>query len=167
MAQSVISGKVSNAEGGGVDFVSVIASPTNAPKTILASAFSDENGKFQMSVKSECDSLILKASSIEIAPAQITVPNRSGSYEIIVENRAVELKEVVVKSKKVYSRGDTINYNVGSFLSQTDQSIPFRACCLMNGSMMPKDLPEPGVPNTIVPRNGLIMLIQPLCIRRL
>ena len=123
MAQSVISGKVSNAEGGGVDFVSVIASPTNAPKTILASAFSDENGKFQMSVKSECDSLILKASSIEIAPAQITVPNRSGSYEIIVENRAVELKEVVVKSKKVYSRGDTINYNVGSFLSQTDQSI--------------------------------------------
>ncbi len=123
MAQSVISGKVSNAEGGGVDFVSVIASPTNAPKTILASAFSDENGKFQMSVKSECDSLILKASSIEIAPAQITVPNRSGSYEIIVENRAVELKEVVVKSKKVYSQGDTINYNVGSFLSQTDQSI--------------------------------------------
>ena len=123
MAQSVISGKVSNTEGGGVDFVSVIASPTNAPKTILASAFTDENGKFQMSVKSECDSLILKASSVEIAPAQITVPNRSGSYDIIVENRAVELKEVVVKFKKIYSQGDTINYNVGSFLSQTDQSI--------------------------------------------
>ena len=123
MAQSVISGKVSNTEGGGVDFVSVIASPANAPKTILASAFTDESGKFQMSVKSECDSLILKASSVEIAPAQIIVPNRSGSYDIIVENRAVELKEVVVKSKKIYSQGDTINYNVGSFLSQTDQSI--------------------------------------------
>ena len=123
MAQSVISGKVSNAEGNSVDFVSVIASPANAPKTILVSAFTDENGKFQMSVKSECDSLILKASSIEIAPSQITVPNRTGNYEIIVENRAVELKEVVVKSKKVYSQGDTINYNVGSFLSQTDQSI--------------------------------------------
>ena len=106
-----------------MDFVSVIASPANAPKTILASAFTDESGKFQMSVKSKCDSLILKASSVEIAPAQITVPNRTGSYEIIVENRAVELKEVVVKSKKIYSQGDTINYNVGSFLSQTDQSI--------------------------------------------
>ena len=96
-----------------MDFVSVIASPANAPKTILASAFTDENGKFQMSVKSKCDSLILKASSVEIAPAQITVPNRTGSYEIIVENRAVELKEVVVKSKKIYSQGDTINYNYG------------------------------------------------------
>lgn len=123
MAQSVISGKVSNAEGSCVDFVSVIASPANAPKTILASAFTDENGKFRMSVKSECDSLILKASGIEIATAQITVSNRTGNYEIIVETRSIELKEVVVKSKKVYSHGATINYNVGSFLSQTDQSI--------------------------------------------
>lgn len=123
MAQSVIRGRVSNAVGNGMDFVSVIASPANAPKTILASAFTDENGQFQMSVKSECDSLILKASSVEITPTQIIVPNRSGCYEIIVENRALELKEVVVKSKKVYSQGDTINYNVGLFLSQADQSI--------------------------------------------
>ena len=122
-SQSKISGVIKNTEGGSMDFVSVIASPTNAPKTILASSFTDENGKFQMSVKSECDSLILKATSVEIAPSQIIVPNRSGSYEIIVDNRTVELKEVVVKSKKVYSQGDTINYNVGSFLSQSDQSI--------------------------------------------
>ena len=122
-SRSIISGVVKNDEGAAVDFVSVIASPSNAPKTILSSALTDENGKFQMSVKSECDSLILKASSVEIAPTEIIVPNRTGNYEIIVENRAVELKEVVVKSKKVYSQGDTINYNVGSFLSQTDQSI--------------------------------------------
>ncbi|WP_290388508.1 Plug domain-containing protein [uncultured Duncaniella sp.] len=89
----------------------------------MASAFTDESGNFQMSVKSECDSLILKASSVEIAPALITVPNRMGNYEIIVEDRAIELKEVVVKSRKIYSHGDTINYNVGSFLSQSDQSI--------------------------------------------
>ncbi len=122
-SQTDIGGIVKNAEGKGVDFVSVIASPTNAPKIILASTFTDENGKFRMSVKSDSDSLILKASSLEIAPSKITVPNRSGNYDIIVENRTVELKEVVVKSKKVYSQGDTINYNVGSFLSQTDQSI--------------------------------------------
>ena len=122
-SQSDISGVVKNTVGDFVDFASVVAAPANAPKTILAYAFTDENGKFHMSVKSECDSLILKASSVEIAPAYITVPNRTGTYEIIVENRAVELKEVVVKSKKIYSQGDTINYNVGSFLSQTDQSI--------------------------------------------
>lgn len=122
-AQTSISGAVRTSEGNGVDFASVVASPTNAPKTILASAFTDENGKFQMWVKSDCDSLILKASSVEIAPTEIVVPNRSGHYEIIAENRTVELKEVVVRSKKIYSQGDTINYNVGSFLSLTDQSI--------------------------------------------
>ena len=99
-SRSIISGVVKNDEGAAVDFVSVIASPSNTPKTILSSALTDENGKFQMSVKSECDSLILKASSVEIAPTEIIVPNRTGNYEIIVENRAVELKEVVVKSKK-------------------------------------------------------------------
>lgn len=121
--QIYIAGQIKNVEGECVDFAGVVASPTNAPRTILASAFTDENGRFQMSVKSDCDSLILKATSLEIAPTQIVVPNRSGSYDIIVENHKVELKEVVVKSKKIYSQGDTINYNVGSFLSQTDRSI--------------------------------------------
>lgn len=123
MAQAVISGVVKTYEGNGVNFANVVASPANAPKTILASAFTDEKGKFRTSVKSGCDSLILKASSLEITPTQIIVPNRPSNYEIIVENHAVELKEVVVKSKKIYSQGDTINYDVASFLSQKDQSI--------------------------------------------
>lgn len=121
--QSKITGVVKNAENKSMDFVSVIASPSDAPKTILSSAFTDENGFFQMSVNSVCDSLILRATSVEVSPAKIIIPNRSGNYDIVVENRAIELKEVVVKSKKIYSQGDTINYNVGSFLSQTDQSI--------------------------------------------
>ena len=55
MAQAVISGVVKTTEGNSVDFASVVASPANAPKTILASAFTDENGFFQMSVNSDCD----------------------------------------------------------------------------------------------------------------
>lgn len=121
--QIYITGQIKNVEGECVDFAGVVASPTNAPRTILASAFTDEYGRFQMSVKSDCDSLILKATSLEIAPTQIVVPNRSGNYDIIVENHTIELKEVVVRSKKIYSQGDTINYNVGSFLSQADRSI--------------------------------------------
>ena len=123
MAQTVVTGRVKTSDNKGVDFASVIAYPTNATKTILASAFTDKTGRYELTVNYDCDSLILKASSIEIAPAQITVPNRSGNYDITVESRAIELKEVIVTSRKVYSHGDTINYNVGSFLSQSDQSI--------------------------------------------
>ena len=123
MAETVISGKIKTADGSPADLVTIVAYPSDSPKTILTSAFTDENGCFEITVNHGCDSLLLKASGIEIAPIQITVPNRSGSHDIKVENRTVELKEVVVKSKKVYSQGDTINYNVASFLSQTDQSV--------------------------------------------
>ena len=123
MAETVISGKIKTADGSPADLVTIVAYPSDSPKTILTSAFTDENGCFEITVNHSCDSLLLKASGIEIAPIQITVPNRSGSHDIKVENRTVELKEVVVKSKKVYSQGDTINYNVASFLSQTDQSV--------------------------------------------
>ncbi len=122
-AEIILTGAVSNNHGEPLDYASVIASPCDAPKTILASAFTDETGHFRMSVKSDCDILILKVSSLEIEPTQIVVPNRSGNYDIIVDPRTVELKEVVVKSKKIYSQGDTINYNVASFLSSSDQSV--------------------------------------------
>lgn len=118
-----ISGFVKNSDGCCVDFANVIASPSNSPKTILASAFTDENGHFEMTVNSDCDSLILKASSLQIASTCLIIPNRSGDYSLIVEERIEELKEVVVKAKKIYSHGDTINYNVASFLSSSDQSV--------------------------------------------
>ena len=106
-----------------MDFANVIISPANSPKQIISSAFTDENGRFSITANSDCDSLLLKASSIEITPATIKIANRSGTFDIIVDNKAVELKEVVVKSKKIYSQGDTINYNVASFLSQNDQAL--------------------------------------------
>lgn len=123
MAQTTVSGVVKTSNGRCVDFANVIAAPSLSQKTILASAFTDESGHFALTLNSDCDSLILKASSVDIAPTQITVPNRSGTYDITVEEKTVELREVIVKAKKIYSQGDTINYNVGSFLSQTDRSI--------------------------------------------
>lgn len=123
MAQTNINGLVKSHYGISMDFINVVAFPINSPRTILGSCFTGEDGSFSLTINSKCDSLVLRASSIEISPTAITIPNHSGFYNIIVEEKTVELKEVVVKSKKVYSHGDTINYNVGSFLSQTDQSI--------------------------------------------
>ncbi len=123
IAQIEICGVVKTAQGRGVDFVNVIIAPANSPKQILSSAFTDENGIFTIPVNNDCDSLFLKVSSLEIVPMTIKIPNRSGTYDIVVENKSIELKEVVVKSKKIYSQGDTINYNVANFLSQNDQAL--------------------------------------------
>lgn len=123
VAQVDIRGVVKLPDGTGVDFSNILVVHSDSPKTILGSTFTDENGSFNLSLNCDCDSLILKASSLEIAPTTMTIPNRSGSYDIVVEERAVELREVVVRAKKIYSQGDTINYNVASFLSRSDQSV--------------------------------------------
>jgi len=123
MSQTDIHGLVKLRSGQGIDFASVIVSSVTSPKTILGSTFTAANGSFRLNVNSGCDSLILKASSMEISPTAITIPNRSGVYDIIVEERVIGLREVVVKAKKIYAQGDTLNYNVASFLSQSDQSV--------------------------------------------
>ena len=123
VSQTNISGLIIFNTGEAVDFANIVVVRSDLPKTILGSTFTDENGSFSLNINCAYDSLILKASGMGISPTAITIPNQSGYYEIVVEESVVELREVVVKSKKVYSQGDTINYNVGSFLSQTDQSI--------------------------------------------
>lgn len=122
-AQTAITGVVKTPQGRGVDMASVVVCPANSPKQFLASTFTEENGGYTLNITSDCDSLLLKASSIEIAPTTIKILNRSGKYDIIVEDKSIELKEVVVKSKKIYSHGDTINYNVANFLGQNDQAL--------------------------------------------
>lgn len=121
VAQSDISGCVRTSEGQIIEFANVTVAPKDAPKSFITSTLTNDNGLYSFTVRSGCDSLIVRASSMEIAPTSITIPNRSGRYDIVVEEKTVELKEVVVKSKRIYSRGDTINYNVFSFLGKNDQ----------------------------------------------
>lgn len=121
--QTTINGIVKTSAGRGVDFANVIASASDDPESIVASVFTDSDGHFRMSVTARCDSLILRAAAMGISTTTIVVANRTGSCEITVEEQAIELKEVVVKQKKIYSQGDTINYNVASFLSQSDQNV--------------------------------------------
>lgn len=118
-----IHGRIITVTGEPVEFSAIVASPAGSPKTILSSTFSDENGEFILNLDYDCDSLLIKATGMEIEAAQIIVPYKSGRYEITANKRVVELKEFIVKSKKIYSQGDTINYNVASFLSKSDQSV--------------------------------------------
>ena len=121
--ETAIAGCVIDHTGQPMDFVSVAVSPASSPKTFLSSTLTDANGHYRFTTTCDSDSLILTASGLEIAPAIIRIPNKPGIYDIVADNKAIELKEVVVKSKKIYSQGDTINYNVASFLSQNDQAL--------------------------------------------
>lgn len=121
--QTKLWGSVKNISGEVMDFASVVVANPQSPNKILASAYTDEQGKYQMVVRCNSDSLLLRVSRIEMKPITMKIPNQSGEYNVVADVKGRELREVTVKAKKVYSRGDTINYNVGSFLSSSDQSI--------------------------------------------
>ena len=62
-----------------------------------------------MVVRCNSDSLLLRVSRIEMKPITMKIPNQSGEYNVVADVKGRELREVTVKAKKVYSRGDTIN----------------------------------------------------------
>lgn len=121
--QTKLTGIVKKDSGERVEFASVVVANALFPKKILTSTITDEYGRYQISLHCDCDSLILRVAHIDIKPTAITIPNRSGENDILVSVESHELREVVVKSKKIYSQGDTINYNVASFLSSSDRNI--------------------------------------------
>lgn len=116
-------GEVKNTSGEAMDFASIVVMNPNLPNKILASTYTGDDGKYQITVRCDCDSLMLRVSRIEMKSVVMKIPNRSGEFNIEIDAKTIELQEVTVKAKKVYSRGDTINYNVASFLSSSDQTI--------------------------------------------
>lgn len=122
-SQTILTGNVTNADLVGFDCINVYVCPIGNPRQILGSTLSDETGRYELKVNSAADSLLINVSGMEIAKTSVLIPNRSGNYDIEVEQKTTELREVVVQAKKIYSHGDTINYNVASFLSANDQSV--------------------------------------------
>lgn len=122
-AEVTVTGKILTEGNRPVDMANVSARPANAPKRIIGSTITDEAGIFSLNLNSTSDSLILTVSSIEIETTSVTVPNRDGDYNIKTRKRTLDLKEVTVRPRKIYSIDDTINYNVTSYLSQTDRSV--------------------------------------------
>ena len=116
-------GEVKNTSGEAMDFASIVVMNPNLPNKILASTYTGDDGKYQITVRCDCDSLMLRVSRIEMKSVVMKIPNRSGECNIETDAKTIELREVTVKAKKMYSRGDTINYNVASFLSSSDQTI--------------------------------------------
>ena len=103
--------------------INVFVAQLNQRYKILGSNITDSKGLFTLSFQCQADSVSLFCSGMTISRTQENVANRDAFHHIYVEEKTQKLKEVTVKARKIYMGGDTINYNVASFLSKNDQSI--------------------------------------------
>ncbi|MDR1369097.1 MAG: carboxypeptidase-like regulatory domain-containing protein [Dysgonamonadaceae bacterium] len=90
---------------------------------ILAFSQTDNNGNFKIEKKLSPDSLVLEVSCIGYATQQKMLADVSKPLFIEMEVKETQLKEVVVKPKKIGLQGDTVKYLVSSFATANDRTI--------------------------------------------
>ena len=118
-----ISGTIKNVIGNGVADVNVYISRVEQKYSVFASCLSGTDGSYTVSFKAPVDSVCINVSGLNITPTSIICENKSQHRNIIVDEKAQEIDEVVVRAPKIYSKGDTISYYVASFQSKNDISI--------------------------------------------
>ena len=89
---------------------------------ILKFTISDKDGSFQLSCPSVAGCL-LEVSMMGFEKKSIPLDNTSFPITITLSSKATQIKEVAIKSKRIYEQGDTISYHVSSFAQAQDRSV--------------------------------------------
>lgn len=118
-AQTTISGEVVNEKKQPVFNASVMLLRVTDSLT-MAYTFSDEKGHYQLVTQSEEAKLLLAVYGFNLKRQFKEVENKTQTVDFTVVEEALQLKEVSVKSEKIWGGNDTVNYVVDAFRDTTD-----------------------------------------------
>ncbi len=121
--QTIMQGKVTDERGHGVPGANILIVKDFVQPTLLFYTLSDEDGSFVLRNNLSQDSLCVVVKGFNLRTIQRKVPNRSGTLNFTTREEAIQLKEVTVKSQRVWGGKDTINYLVNSFKDKSDLTI--------------------------------------------
>jgi len=96
--------------------------PVGSP-SILAYTMTAEDGTFILKRDNLPDSVTITISAMTIERQSKTVKSDTAFVEFLATEKTMELKEVIVEAPKIRQLGDTIQYDVASFMDETDRSI--------------------------------------------
>lgn len=119
-----ITGTVKSDKGENIIGVSVRIS--NAEKEIIGYAITDIQGKYKANIKEQNTAYIELSYSCmgyEKLILKVDLNDCQRPINVQLKEQEFQLDEVVVKAPAIKAMGDTILYNVGSFLSKADRSI--------------------------------------------
>ena len=119
-AQSVVTGMVRDTTGTALEGVIV---RVNADKATLGLARTAENGCFKITFKTEAKVITITAETIGYEKARKEIKNISQECNFNLKEKSTALKEVVVKAPAIYQRGDTLSYNLASYIGKNDYTL--------------------------------------------
>ena len=118
-AQTTISGEVVNEKKQPVFNASVMLLRVT-DSLPMAYTFTDEQGHYQLVMQSEDTKLLLAVYGFNLKRQFKEVENKTQTVDFAVVEEALQLKEVSVKSEKIWGGNDTVNYVVDAFRDTTD-----------------------------------------------
>ena len=119
IAQTTISGEVHNEKKQPVYNASVMLLRVTDSLT-MAYTFTNEKGHYQLVTQSEEAKLLLAVYGFNLKRQFKEVENKTQTVDFTVQEEALQLKEVSVKSEKIWGGNDTVNYVVDAFRDTTD-----------------------------------------------
>ena len=122
VSQTIISGTLLNENNVSITGASVTINNIDT-ENIIAFGISDTTGKYVISYVNENENVQINVRLIGYAQISETISNKSQTKNFILKEKALELKEVTVKSSPITQKGDTIKYSVSSFSKEQDRSI--------------------------------------------
>lgn len=122
-AQQTISGKVVSIETNEPIVSAAVTLHPAGSASILTYTTTSAEGTFTLKGSNLPDSVTVTVSAMTIERQSKTLKSDASFVEFMVTEKAMELNEVIVKAPKIRQLGDTIHYDVASFLDETDRSI--------------------------------------------
>jgi hypothetical protein len=116
-----VSGNIKDEKKENLAGISVVLQSVDS--AIIAYAFSDDAGNYKLSTNDKSAYFILSVSGLSIANQNKKIENKTQTVNFIAKDEVIQIKEVIVKSKKIYYKNDTLNYLVSSFSNENDQVI--------------------------------------------
>ncbi len=81
------------------------------------------DGKYTVTYEGYADSLIIMISGFNIKEQAKVIPALSQQIDFAAEEKALNIREVIVKAPAIIRRQDTLTYNVAEYTDATDHSI--------------------------------------------
>ncbi len=119
MSQTILTGHVINEKKQPVFNASVVLMRISDSLT-LNYTFTNDKGHYKLITESKEDKWLLTVYGFNIGRQTKTIENKSQIVDFDVFEQALQIREVSVKSEKIWGGNDTVNYVVDAFRDTTD-----------------------------------------------